>query len=110
GAARLIQESIAMIYQGAGDAWLTERAAVRPAQHTRSALAAEEAAAGYGREGGEAVVLRIAYLYGPDSDYTRDTIRYARRGWAATLGPAGGFMSAVSCDDAAGAVVAALDV
>ena len=43
-----------------------------------------------------------------DSDFTRDTIRYARKGWAASFGRPEGYTSSVSHDDAATAVVAVL--
>lgn len=69
---------------------------------------AEAAAARFTRSGRIGVVLRFALFYGHDSGYTLDTIRYARKGWAAALGPPAGFVSSVAHDDAAGAVVAAL--
>ena len=112
GATRFIQESFAPIYADRGDEWIDERAPVRPARYNRSVLDAEAAAerfTGGGGGGRTGVVLRFALFYGPDSGFTLDTIRYVRKGWAPALGAPTGFVSSVSHDDAAAAVVAALD-
>ena len=108
GAERFIQESFAPIYPDRGDAWIDERTPVRPARYNRSVLEAEAAAERFARSGRAGVVLRFAFLYGPDGGYTLDMIRFVRRGWAPTLGPPSGFISSASHDDAARAVMAAL--
>jgi nucleoside-diphosphate-sugar epimerase len=69
---------------------------------------AERATERFSGGGGTGVVLRFALLYGPDSWFTRDLIRYVRRGWAQIPGAADAYISSVSHDDAAAAVVAAL--
>lgn len=63
----------------------------------------------FGREGGESIILRFSYFHAPDSDFTRDTIRQAKKGWAATFGSPDEFMASIHADDAATAVVAAID-
>jgi 2-alkyl-3-oxoalkanoate reductase len=91
---------------------------VRPARYTRSVLDAEasarrftEAGQAGGKTGGNTgVVLRFAALYGADASQLADMIAFARRGWMPLLGPAHSFLPSVSHDDAAAAVVAALDV
>ena len=108
GADRLIQESFAPIYPDRGDAWIDESAPLQPARYNRSVLDAEAAADRFTTSGHVGVVLRFAFFYGPDSDFTADFIRFVRRGWAPTLGSPDGFVSSVSHDDAAAAVVAAL--
>jgi nucleoside-diphosphate-sugar epimerase len=110
GAARFIQESFAPIYQDGGDEWIDERSPVRAARYNRTTLDAERSAEEFTAGGGTGIALRFAYFYGPDSDFTRDTIRYAQKGWAATLGDLEGYVSSVSHDDAATAVVAALGI
>lgn len=110
GASRFIQESFAPIYAAGGDRWLTEDAPVQPAPHTRTALDAEHAAERFGREGGAGVVLRFALFYGADSEPTRNMIQSVRKGWAPMFGPPEGYVSSVSHDDAATAVVAALGI
>ena len=108
GARRFIQESFAPVYPDRGEEWIDERAPLRPGRYNRGVINAESAAEHFTQSGGTGIVLRFAYLYGADSDYTRDAIRLVRKGWAPTLGSAEGFISSVSHDDAAEAVVAAL--
>lgn len=108
GVSRFIQESFAPIYEDAGDDWIDEDAPVRVARYNRTVLDAEGAAARLTREGGAGIVLRFAYFYGPDSDFSRDAVHYVRRGRAPAFGAPTGFISSVSHDDAAAAVVAAL--
>src|SRR2546426_3332369 len=110
GAGRFIQESFAPIYGDAGDRWIDEDAPVRVARYNRGVLDAEAAAERVTREGGAGVVLRFAFFYGADSDFTQDAIRYVRRGRAPVFGSPSAFISSVSHDDAAAAVVAALAV
>lgn len=110
GADRVIQESFAPIYGDAGEEWIDEDAPVRAARYNRAVLHAEAAAERFTREGGAGVVLRFAYFYGADSDFTQDAIRYLRRGRAPVLGSPSSYISSVSLDDAARAVVAALGV
>jgi nucleoside-diphosphate-sugar epimerase len=108
GATRFIQESFAPIYPDQGEEWIDERAPVRPGRYNRGVIDAEGAAGHFTRSGGTGIVLRFAFLYGPDSDFTRDAIRLVRKGWAPTLGRPEAFISSVSHDDAASAVVAVL--
>jgi 2-alkyl-3-oxoalkanoate reductase len=110
GARRFVQESFAPIYPDSGDAWIDEATPVRPARYNRSVLDAESAAERFSGDGRSWVILRFAFFYGWDSGFTMDMIRYVRKGWAPALGAPSGFISSVSHDDAAAAVVAALDV
>jgi nucleoside-diphosphate-sugar epimerase len=110
GATRFIQESFAPIYPDRGDEWIYEHTPVRPARYNRSTLNAERAAEGVTERGGTGVVLRFAFFYGHDSSFTHDMITYVRKGWAPALGSPSGYVSSISHDDAARAVVAALDL
>ncbi len=109
GAERFLQESFAPIYPDMGDEWIDETAPVRPARYNRSVLDAEAAPERFARSGRIGVVARFGLFYGPDSEFTRETIRLVRRGWAPAIGKPEGFMSSVSHDDAASAVVALLE-
>jgi len=108
GAMRFIQESFAPIYPDHGEEWIDERAPVRPGRYNRGIIDAEATAERFTQSGRTGIALRFAFLYGADSDFTRDAIRLVRKGWAPTLGRPEGFISWVSHDDAAAAVVAAL--
>ncbi|WP_242343375.1 NAD-dependent epimerase/dehydratase family protein [Anaeromyxobacter terrae] len=110
GASRFVQESFAPIYESAGDAWVAERSRIRPVRYNRSVLDAERAAARFASLGGAGVVLRFAGFYGSDASHLRPLVAAARRGFAALPGAGDAFISSVSHDDAASAVVAALRV
>lgn len=110
GASRFIQESFALVYEDAEDAWVGERSRIRPVRYNRSVIDAERAAARFASHGGAGVVLRFAAFYGPDASHLRPLLAAARRGFAALPGAGEAFVSSVSHDDAASAVVAALRV
>ena len=106
---RLIQESFAPIYADHGDEWIDETWTVSPASYNRSTLDAERSATRFTVGGGAGVVLRFAALYGPDH-MLREMLDVMRKGWSPIPGNASAWFTSVSQDDAASAVVAALDV
>ncbi|MFO0698198.1 MAG: NAD(P)-dependent oxidoreductase [Nitrospira sp.] len=108
GVRRFIQESFAPVYPDRGDEWIGEHTPLQPVSYNQSLLDAEDAVTRFRAGGGTGVVLRFAFFYGADSAFTRDAFQYIRRGWAPVLGPTTAFMSSLSHDDAATAVVAAL--
>lgn len=110
GVRQLIQESYAPIYASGDGAWLDESAPVRPAHYNRTVLDAERAALRFADAARVAVVLRFASFYGPDAGYLADMVRMIRHGWAPLPGRADSYVSSVAHDDAAAAVVAALDL
>jgi UDP-glucose 4-epimerase len=104
GAGRLVQESLAFIYQDGGDAWLDEDAAVAAGGPTATALTAEANAA---RFAGDTVVLRFGLFIGPDSGLSHADIEAARAGLSPTVGARAAHRPTVWLDDAATAVAAA---
>jgi nucleoside-diphosphate-sugar epimerase len=110
GAARFVQESFAPMYADGGEAWIDERSRLRPARYNRSSVDAEISADRATQAGLAGVVLRFGAFYGPDSSQLPDMIRIVRAGWSPLPGSPEAFVSSVSHDDAATAVVAALDV
>jgi len=110
GVGRYVQESFAPIYEDAGSEWIDESAPVRTTSHTHAVLDAEAAVARYrsALPAGCGIVLRFALFYGPDSDFSRDMLAGARRGIAMAFGSPDGYVSSLSHDDAASAVIAAL--
>lgn len=109
GATRFIQESYAPIYEDGGYDWIDEAHAQRPTRFNRTVLDAERSAARFSDGGGTAVVLRFAGFYGPDR-LLQDMIDAVRRGWAPFPGAPDAYWSSVSHEDAARAVITALDV
>ena len=108
GVQRFIQESFAPAYPAQGDAWITEKSALRPVRYNRTLLDAEGAAERFARRGGAGVVMRFAGFYGPDSTHVGDMLRSIRLGMLPLPGEPEAFCSFVSHDDAASAVAAAL--
>jgi len=109
GVGRMIQESFALIYPDCGDAWIDESMAVAPTSYNRSVLDAERSAQRLMESGGTGVVLRFGGLYGPDA-LLAEMLNMMRRGMSPVPGDPGAFLSSLSQDDAATAVVAALGV
>ncbi|HVF40807.1 MAG TPA: NAD(P)-dependent oxidoreductase [Gemmatimonadaceae bacterium] len=108
GASLFIQESFAPVYPNRGDEWIDESVPIKPARYNRPIVDAEESAARFATQGGRSIVLRFAFFYGADSGFLHDMIKSVRRGRAPAFNPEG-FLSSVSHDDAASAVVAVLD-
>lgn len=110
GARRFVQESFAPMYADGGEAWLDERSRLQPARYGRATIDAEISADRATQAGLEGVVLRFGAFYGPDSTQLPAMIRSVRAGWSPFPGRPEAFVSPVSHDDAATAVVAALGI
>lgn len=106
---RLVQESFAPAYPDRGDEWIDESVPLKPGAYNRTLLDAEASARRFSAAGRTGVILRFASFYGPDSYPLRDFLKALRLGWAPLPGDPRGFISSVSHDDAAAAVVAALE-
>jgi nucleoside-diphosphate-sugar epimerase len=109
GVSRMIQESFAPVYADRGEEWIDETWAVAPARYNRTVLDAERSAQRFTEAGGTGVILRFAALYGLDH-MLRDMLDVMRKGWSPIPGDPRAYFTSVSQDDAASAVVAALDV
>jgi nucleoside-diphosphate-sugar epimerase len=111
GVTIFIQESFAPMYQDHGDEWIDENWAVRPVRYNLTTLDAEQSVNRFIQSGGRGIALRFCYFYGPDpGGATLDIIRFLKMGWVALPGSPDAFISSVSHDDAASAVVSALNI
>ncbi|HEY7214218.1 MAG TPA: NAD(P)-dependent oxidoreductase [Thermoanaerobaculia bacterium] len=110
GARHFIQESFGLIYPDRGDEWIDETVPFQPVRYNHTILDAERAAERFSQAGRIGIVLRFAGFYGPDSRMLLDLIKLIRKGWVPTPGSPDAFFSSVSHDDAATAVVAALNL
>lgn len=110
GVSRFVQESFAPTYPDRGRALIDEMTPLDPVRYNRTVLDAEAAATRFTRGGGAGVVLRFGAFYGPDALQTVEMIKWIKKGWGPLPGPADAYISSVSHDDAAAAVVAALAV
>jgi nucleoside-diphosphate-sugar epimerase len=110
GVPRFVQESFAYTYPSRGADWVDETAPLKPAHFNATVLDAERSVERFVKRGGVGVVLRFAAFYGPDSRLLGDMIHMVERGVAPILGPENAFISSVAHDDAATAVVTALEL
>jgi 2-alkyl-3-oxoalkanoate reductase len=108
GADCFIQESFAPIYADSGDRWVDEKFPFRPTSYNRSVIDAEASASKFNKHGGRGIVLRFGAFYGPDSFVTREMIAMVRKGKGPLPGSPDAYVSSVSHDDAAAAVIAAV--
>jgi nucleoside-diphosphate-sugar epimerase len=111
GVGRFVQESIAFLYQAGGDRWLDEDAPrLDPdADVVSSMVAAESQAERVTQAGGIGIVLRFGFFHSADSAHTVNTLQAARVGRVGAFGEGDAYYPIVHADDAAAAVVAALD-
>jgi nucleoside-diphosphate-sugar epimerase len=107
GVGRLVQESIAFVYADGGEEWLDEDAPTSGGGVTTSALTAERNARE--RFGGDTVVLRFGLFMGPDSGSTQAALEMARQGVSIAAGPPEAYRPTVWLEDAARAIVAAVE-
>jgi nucleoside-diphosphate-sugar epimerase len=104
-----IQESFAPMYSDHGAEWIDEQMPLAPTSYNKSVLDAERSANWFTDRGGVGVVLRFGALYGPDS-ILDGMLKVMRKGWSPLPGDPRAYVSSLAQDDAASAVVAALDV
>jgi 2-alkyl-3-oxoalkanoate reductase len=110
GVERLIQESFGYAYPDSGAGWVDESVPLRPAKYNRTIVDAERSSRRFSESGRVGVALRFTLLYGGAEDpFTADVVRNVRRGVLPLFGREDAYISLVTHDDAAAAVVAALD-
>lgn len=109
---RWIHASPAGLYEDAGDRWIDESWRLAPVTSMAHALDMERAvlAVGRRRSVGVGVVLRLGRSYHRDDPWTRRMLATARNGWTPFNGPADAYVPTIAAEDAASAVVHALEV
>ena len=108
GVGRFVQESFAPSYPDSGDAWIDESTPYQTVRYNRTVLDAERAVERFTASDRIGVVLRFAGFYGPDAFTLHDMANVVRRGWSPLPGRPEAFVSSISHDDAATAVVESL--
>jgi nucleoside-diphosphate-sugar epimerase len=110
GVELFVKESITFTYPDRGDAWIDETVAPdESVKILRPTIEGERLVARFGAAGGRGVVLRFGLFYGPDNRATDETLSLARFRIAPIPGAVDGYVSSIHVEDAAAAVVAALD-
>jgi 2-alkyl-3-oxoalkanoate reductase len=109
GVARFLQESFAPAYPDHGDRWITEELPLRSVRYNRGLAGAEASAARFTERGGSGSTLRFGMFYGDDDPFTQQLLSSVRSGRLPLFGSPEAYISFVHHDDAASAVVAAID-
>jgi nucleoside-diphosphate-sugar epimerase len=110
GAQTFIAESITFVYADGGDRWLDENAPLKLAWSALdSTLDLEREAQRFGEGGGKAVVLRFGLFYAPYAASTIDSVKMMKRRMFGVIGKGDNYFSSIHVDDAAAAIVAALN-
>jgi nucleoside-diphosphate-sugar epimerase len=107
GVRLFVQGSFAPAYPDCGEQWIDETVALEPARYITERLSMLSARRNT-ECGGTGIVLRFGAFYGPDATQITNLIQSVRKGWAPMPGHPEAFFSSISHDDAATAVVAAL--
>lgn len=108
--ARFIQESFAPTYRDNAAEWIREGQPLDPVAQTRTVPDAEASADHVTASGGTGVVLRFGLFYDSGSADMRRWLDAAAKGVLMLPGPGDRYSSMIYVDDAASAVVAALDL
>jgi nucleoside-diphosphate-sugar epimerase len=111
GARVYIQESLAFLYGDHGDDWIDATTADQiDSPFSEAIRVAEDNVARFTAGGGCGIVLRFGRFYAADSSHSEAMVAAARLGLALDTGGPHGYAPAIDADDAASAVVHALDV
>ena len=109
GCQMFIQESITFPYADGGENWIDESAPIaRPVEMASSGVA-EEQAEWFSQAGGQGIVLRFALFYAHDSSHSQAFQAAIRAGQSPFMGKPDSYMSHIHAEDAASAVVYALE-
>ncbi len=109
GAKVFVKETVCFFYPDRGDEWIDESVPVERQAFSEASLDAEEIALSFAGDGRRGVALRFGLFYSADARATQEYLRLARFGIGPIIGPAHAYQPSIHVDDAAAAVVAALD-
>jgi nucleoside-diphosphate-sugar epimerase len=111
GVARLVKESVTFVYADGGGTWLEESAPlIAQLGMIAPTIDGEQIALELAEGDAATVVLRFGLFYGGAGNRgTDEMLKLAKSGRSLVAGRPGAFMSSIHADDAAAAVVAALD-
>lgn len=109
-ATHYVQESISFFYLDGGTDWVHEDSLIEVPPFASAFQIAEAHAMRFADSGGSGVGLRFAMFYGAGASHTTFQLKTAKRGVSPFPGPKDGYQTCLHLDDAATAVVAALDI
>ncbi len=107
----VVYPGIIFVYPDSGERWIDAGTPVREplSDSVRTALDAETQVERFAQSGKRGVTLRLGLLYGPSSGHTQEAVDAVRQGVYVTPGPDDAYLSSLWIDDAAAAIVAAME-
>jgi nucleoside-diphosphate-sugar epimerase len=105
----LVKETVSFFYRDGGDAWIDEDWPIDRLPFSAASLDAEDTALAYTEDGRRGITLRFGLFYSADARALEEGLRMARFGFGPMIGPAEAYRASIHVDDAAAAVLAALD-
>jgi nucleoside-diphosphate-sugar epimerase len=110
GVGTIAAESVTFMYPDGGDDWIDE-STPWPDPHPQwaSTYALEDAVRAFSAEGGRGIVLRFGLFYGPEARSVDESLRLAKARMAMLSGRGDAYVSSIHTDDAAAAVISALE-
>jgi nucleoside-diphosphate-sugar epimerase len=107
----IVYPGIIFVYPDSGERWIDAGTPVREplSDSVRTALDAEANVERFAQTGKRGVTLRLGLLYGPSSGHTQESVDAVRQGVYITPGPDDAYLSSLWIDDAAAAIVAAME-
>jgi nucleoside-diphosphate-sugar epimerase len=109
GASVFVKETVCFFYPDGGATWIDEDVPVERSAFAAASIDAEDAASRSTGEGRRGVVLRFGLFYSADARSTVENLKMARFGFGPMVGGGDAYQPSIHVDDAAAAVVAALE-
>jgi nucleoside-diphosphate-sugar epimerase len=110
GVGVVVYPSVVFLYPDSGSQWIdATTSGQRTTPFLKSTVAAESQVQRFTDAGGRGVVLRLAWLYGQESSHTLEAREYAKKGIAAIAGRGDAYQSWIWDQDAAEAIVMAME-
>lgn len=109
GVSRLIQESVCMLYPDGGSEWLDESTPTDRFPMAEANLAAEASTARFSSSGGNGIIMRFGWFYGPGATHSEQFLHMARWHICVQMGRPDTYVSSIFMPDAGAAVAAVLD-
>ena len=105
----LVKETVSFFYEDGGEEWIDEDWPIERQPFSDASLSAEDITLAFTGDGRRGVVLRFGLFYSHDARALEESLKTAKTGFGPMIGPADGWRASIHVDDAAAAVVAALD-
>ena len=109
GITRVVKESITFTYPDCGDRWIDEDTPIDAASPMVPTVVGDRLVLDFVANGGDGVLLRFGSFYSADARATDEYLQIARLRTSPMPGPPDAYVSSIHVDDAAAAVVLAID-